>query len=116
MKKLAVGLLCFCFMAVSGGVVEVYASGHSKDGYTAARQKKGADLSQKFYYKTKMIMKNAHKLGLTDAQKEDIKNHKYAFKKSQISNKAEIDLACLEVSKELWKEDIDVAKAEVLIE
>jgi hypothetical protein len=88
----------------------VFAGGRSGDG------KAGWGLEKKFYTMSGEMVKNAEELGLSEQQKEAIRENKYAMKKALVRNQAEIDIVCLDISKELWKDKIDVDAVTELVD
>ena len=106
MKKISVLLVVLSLVFT----MDVFAGGKSGD------KKGGWDLDGKFYTMSGMIVKNAEELGLSEQQKEAVKEKKYALKKALVQSKAEIDLVCIDISKELWKDKIDVSAVNALVD
>ena len=106
MKKISVLLVVLSLVFT----MDVFAGGKSGD------KKGGWDLDGKFYTMSGMIVKNAEELGLSEQQKEAVKEKKYALKKALVQSKAEIDLVCIDISKELWKDKIDVNAVNALVD
>jgi Spy/CpxP family protein refolding chaperone len=106
MKKISVLLVLLSLVFA----MDVFAGGRAGD------KKSGWDLDGKFYTMSGMIVKNAEELGLSEQQKEAVKEKKYALKKALVQSKAEIDLVCIDISKELWKDKIDVNAVNALVD
>lgn len=77
---------------------------------------KEMDLDQKFYMMSSMVFKNAEKLGLSEEQKEAVKENKYALKKDLVRKKAEIELVCIDISSELWKDTVNAEAVNALVD
>lgn len=107
MRKLTIILLCLCFVAASSGLAE--AGSKSKDSG-------GCKIYNKMYANTKIIMNNSAKLGISDAQREQVRKMKYETKKNKIKACADIKLAGVEISEALWKENVDLDKVNALID
>ena len=110
MKKVSIAVMCLCLVLVSSGFAEAYSM--------SGRENKGerGDKQDKCYQEVMFILKNSDELGLSDQQKTDIMEQKYAMQKNQINKKAEIDLVAVDLKKELWKEDVDVNAVNALID
>lgn len=79
--------------------------------------KKGApDLDEKFYMMSGMIVKNASELGMSEEQKDAVMEKKYALKKDLVRRNAEIELVCIDLSRELWKESVDADVVNALVD
>jgi hypothetical protein len=102
MKKLSVLLIVFSLIFTAS----TFAGG----------KKGGWDLDQKFYKMSGMIVKNAEQLGMSEEQSETVRDNKYELKKHLIRTSAEIDLVCADISKELWKDKINVDEVNSLID
>ncbi len=110
MKKVITVLVCSCFVLMSIGMAE--------SGAKAGRRK-GADgcgMYEKFYSNVKIVLKNSEKLGLTDAQREQVKEMKYDVKKNKIQACADINLLSVDISKALWQKEVDLDEVNALID
>jgi Spy/CpxP family protein refolding chaperone len=107
MKKFTIVLLCLCFALASSGLAE--ARSKSKDSG-------GCKVYNKFYSNTKIIMSNSAKLGISDAQIDEVRKMKYDTKKNKIKACADIKIVGVEISEALWKEKVDIDKVNALID
>lgn len=109
-KKLVVVPLLAVFL-MSGIVTHIaQADGYrKKDGYH-----KGFD--EKIFYKTKFMLKNEDELELSDKQVDKIKELKFAIKRELIKREAEIDLVKIDIKEKAYKDKVDVAGMEPLID
>ena len=108
MRKISVVLLCLCFVLASSGLAEARSGRHRK-GY-------GQGLYHKCYRDTKVILRNADELGLTDAQREAVRDHKYEMKRDKIRSKADIKLVSVDIAEQLRKEEVDMDAVNALID
>ncbi|HPN72916.1 MAG TPA: hypothetical protein PKZ41_02865 [Candidatus Omnitrophota bacterium] len=77
---------------------------------------KEMDLDEKFYMVSSIAVKNAEELGLSEEQKEAVKENKYALKKDLVRKKAEIELVCIDISSELWKDTVNAEAVNALVD
>lgn len=106
MKKISVMVVVMTLIFAASA----FAGGKAHD------KKSGWDLEGKFYKMSGVIVKNAAELGITQEQQDAIKQKKYDLKKAMVRNKAEIDLVCIDISKELWKDQTDVNALSALVD
>ena len=107
MKKITAVLLCMCFVLFSSGLVEAGSK---------AKESGGCKIYNKICSNSKIIMNNSEKLGISDAQREEVRKMKYETKKNKIKACADIKLAGVEISEALWKEKVDIDKVNALID
>lgn len=99
-------------------------AGHEKGGGCGKScpfsKMKGGDkqdgLDGKFLYKAHFILENVEELGLSDKQKEEIKNLKMDTKKNLIRQDAEIDVLALDIKQKMYESTIDTKAVNELID
>ena len=106
-RRLAVFSLVAAFLMFS---VVAQADGYKKKG----GYHKGFD--EKIFYKAKFMLKNEDELELSDKQVDDMKELKFATKRELIKRDAEIDLAKIDIKEKLYKDKVDVAGIDPLID
>lgn len=109
MRKLTTVLLCLCFVLAATGPAE--ARSEMREG-----KRGNYGLENKCYGDIKLLLMNADDLGLSLEQKEVIKNQKYELKKDKIKMQADIKILSVDISKELWTDDVDVEAVNDLID
>ncbi len=109
-RKLVVFPLLVAFLMFSFVPYIAQADGSkNKEGYH-----KGLD--EKIFYKAKFMLKNADELELSDKQVDAIKELKFATKRELVKRSAEIDLVKIDIKEKLYKDKIDLAGINPLID
>lgn len=80
------------------------------------KEEYGWGIESKMFYKAHFILKNQEELKLSDEQITKIKGLKIETKKNLIKQKAEIEIVALDIKAEMWKDTIDVAAINKLID
>ncbi len=109
-RKLIVFPLLVAFLMFSVVPYIAQADGcKKKGGYY-----KGCD--EKIFHKAKFMLKNEDELELSDKQVDKIKEIKFATKRELVKRSAEIDLVKIDIKEKLYKDKVDVAGIDPLID
>ena len=111
-------IVAFCALAlVSSGA---FADGPSKGQCNPMAKHGGVwnkkDSCEVFFHKTRMILKNAAELGLSEDQISKIKALKYNVEKSSIKEDADIKSIALDIREAIRKDDVDANAVNSLID
>ncbi|MFC1808939.1 Spy/CpxP family protein refolding chaperone [Candidatus Omnitrophota bacterium] len=112
MKK----VLCLIIIAVM--VVGVSGEALANKGCTSGKHggAHGISMDEKLMQKAHCMIMHKEELKLSDEQVTQIKDLKYATKKALITQNADIELAKLEVKKNLWADTINLEVVNPLID
>jgi len=108
-RKIFAVLLVSALVLGSAGV-DVCSAGHYKEG------KSGYGHEAKVCKKAKMILSNKAELGLTDEQAAKVKDLSSKVKKDLIRKDAEIDIVAVDLKAQKYKDPVDVAAVNELID